>query len=112
MDDMVVKARSHDEFISNLEEAFSSLCKFRWKLNPTKWIFGVRSGKLLGFIINHLGIEVNLEKIAAITAMESPKTTKDVQKLIGCMASLNRFISRLGEWGLPFSKLLKWQAKF
>jgi hypothetical protein len=28
------------------------------------------------------------------------------------MAALNRFISRLGEWGLPFFKLLKHQEKF
>jgi hypothetical protein len=37
---------------------------------------------------------------------------KDVQKLTGCMVALNRFISKLGEWGLPFFKLLKHQEKF
>jgi hypothetical protein len=37
---------------------------------------------------------------------------KDVQKLTGCMAALNRFISNLGERGLPFFKLLKNQEKF
>jgi hypothetical protein len=51
-------------------------------------------------------------KITAITDMEAPATIKDVQKLIGCMAALNRFISRLGERGLPFFKLLKRQDKF
>jgi hypothetical protein len=35
-----------------------------------------------------------------------------VQKLTGCLAALNRFISRLGERGLPFFKLLKCQDKF
>jgi hypothetical protein len=39
-------------------------------------------------------------------------TIKDVQKLTGCMAALNRFISWLGERGLPFFKLLKHQDKF
>jgi hypothetical protein len=48
----------------------------------------------------------------AITDMEAPATIKDVQKLTGCMAALNRFISRLGERGLPFFKLLKRQDKF
>jgi hypothetical protein len=37
---------------------------------------------------------------------------KDVQKLTGCMVALNRFISKLGERGLPFFKLLKHQEKF
>ena len=45
-------------------------------------------------------------------AMDAPATIKDVQKLTGYMAALNRFLSRLGEQGLPFFKLLKWQDKF
>jgi hypothetical protein len=36
VDDGVVKTRNHDEFISDLEQTFNSLCKFWWKLNPTK----------------------------------------------------------------------------
>jgi hypothetical protein len=44
--------------------------------------------------------------------MRAPTCIKDVQKLTGCMAALNRFISKLGEQGLPFFKLLKHQEKF
>ena len=44
--------------------------------------------------------------------MGPPRTIKDVQKLTGCMAALNRFISRLGEKGLPFFKLMKKPGKF
>ena len=44
--------------------------------------------------------------------MDAPATVKDVQKLTACMAALNRFLSRLGERGLPFFKLLKRQDKF
>jgi hypothetical protein len=53
MDDMVIKTTAHDKFIPNLEETFNSLRKFSWKLNPTKCIFGVPQGKLLGFIVSH-----------------------------------------------------------
>jgi hypothetical protein len=44
--------------------------------------------------------------------MKAPTCIKDVQKLTGCMADLNRFISKLEERGLPFFKLLKHQEKF
>ena len=44
--------------------------------------------------------------------MDAPATIKDVQKLTGYMAVLNRFLSRLGERDLPFFKLLKRQDKF
>jgi hypothetical protein len=44
--------------------------------------------------------------------MKAPTCIKDMQKLTGCMATLNRFISKLDERGLPFFKLLKHQEKF
>jgi hypothetical protein len=112
MDDVVIKTRNPDDLIADLEETFNSLRRFRWKLNPTKCIFRVPSGKLLGFIVSNRGIEANPVKIAAITDMGVLATIKDVQKLTGCMAALNRFISQLGERGLPFFKLLKLQDKF
>jgi hypothetical protein len=109
---MLRPTRNPDDLIADLEETFSSLRKFRWKLNPTKCIFEVPSGKLLRFIVSNQGIEANPVKIMAITNMEAPATIKDVQKLTGCMAALNRFISQLGERGLPFFKLLKFRDKF
>jgi hypothetical protein len=109
---VVIKTRNSEDLIADLEETFNSLRKFRWKLNPTKCVFRVPSGRLLGFIISNRGIEANPVKITAITNMEAPATIKDVQKLTGCMAALNRFISRLGERGLSFFKLLKHQDKF
>jgi hypothetical protein len=80
VDDMVIKTRESSDLIADLEEIFSSLRRFRWKLNPTKCVFGVPSGKLLGFIVSNRGIEANPVKITAITDMEAPATIKDVQK--------------------------------
>jgi hypothetical protein len=112
VDDVVVKTRNSDMLIADLEETSTSLREYQWKLNPNMCIFGVPSGKLLGFIINHRDIEANPEKISAITNMKAPTCIKDVQKLTRCMEALNRFISRLGERGLRFFKLLKHQEKF
>jgi len=69
-------------------------------------------GKLLGFIVSHRGIEANPEKINVIMNIYVPASIKDVQKLMGCMAALNRFLSKLGERGVPFFRLLKKQEKF
>jgi hypothetical protein len=107
VDDVVVKTRNSNALIADLEETFASLREYQWKLNPNECIFGVPSGKLLDFIISHCGIEANPEKISAITNMKAPTCIKDVQKLTECMAALNRLISKLGERGLPFFKLLK-----
>jgi hypothetical protein len=112
VDDVVVKTQNSDTLIADLEETFASLREYQWKLNPNKFIFSIPSGKLLGLIISHHNIEANPEKIFTITNMKAPIGIKDVQKLIWCMAALNRFISKLGKRGLPFFKLLKHQEKF
>jgi hypothetical protein len=44
--------------------------------------------------------------------MKRPANVKDVQKLTGCMAALSQFLSRFGDKGLPFFKLLKAGEKF
>jgi hypothetical protein len=67
---------------------------------------------LLGFIVSKHGIESNLEKISAITNMALIQNLKGVQKLMGCLASLSRFISCLGEKGLPLYRLLKKSEHF
>ena len=95
-----------------MERTFAALNTFQWKLNPRKCIFGVPSGILLGNVVSHDGIRPNPEKVKAILDMKPPKKVKDVQKLTRCMAALSRFISRLGEKGLPFFKLLKASEKF
>lgn len=109
---MVVKSKTIDTLIADLTKVFKALKVYRWKLNPTKCIFGVPSSILQGNIISHRGIEANPEKIAAVTNMKQPTYVKDIQKLMWCMATLSHFISRLGKKGLPFFKLLKAQEKF
>jgi hypothetical protein len=107
IDDIVVKIKSCAFLLDNLALAFDRLCSMRMKLNPDKCVFGVTTVKLLGFLVSHLGIEANPEKIKTIEAMRPPARIKDVQKLMGCLATLSRFISRLAERALPFFKLLQ-----
>jgi hypothetical protein len=104
--------KTANNLIAFLEQTFKALKEYRWRLNPTKCIFVVPSGILLGYVISAWGIMANLEKVSAITRMQQPTCVKDIQKLKGCMAALIRFISRLGEKGLPFFKLLKANEHF
>ena len=50
---------------------------------------------------------MNPEKVQAIINMASPKTIKEVQKLKGRIAAINRFVSRATDKCLPFFKTLK-----
>ena len=77
------------------------------KLNPSKCAFGVSSGKFLGFMVSHRGIEANPDKIQAILDMKPPQNTKEIQSLTGRVAALNRFVSKATDKCLPFFKILK-----
>jgi hypothetical protein len=107
VDDIVVKTRKASDLLSDLEVTFRCLKAKGVKLNPEKCVFGVPRGMLLGFIVSDRGIEANPEKIAAITSMGPIKDLKCVQRVMGCLAALSRFISRLGERGLPLYRLLR-----
>jgi hypothetical protein len=112
VDDIVVKTRESHTFIEDLEETFANLRTVNIKLNPAKCAFGVPSGKLLGFLVSHRGIEANPDKVKAIEEMRPPRNLKEMQRLAGCMLALGRFIARSGEKALPFFKLMKHAGKF
>jgi hypothetical protein len=112
VDDIAVMSKKQDGLIADLQETFNNLRKYNMMLNPTKCIFGVPAGQLLGFIVSHCRIEVNPEKIKAILDSSRPNDLKDVHRLTGCLAAANRFISRLGEKALPLYKLMKKSDEF
>jgi hypothetical protein len=109
VDDIAVMSKKLDNLIADLQETFNNLRKYNMMPNPTKCVFGVPAGQLLGFIVSHRGIEVNPEKIKAILEISQPN---DVQRLTGYMAAVSRFISRLGEKALPLYKLMKKSNEF
>ena len=73
IDDMVVKSRQVGEHLADLRETFSILRKHKFSLNASKCSFGVSSGKFLGYMITHRGIEVNPEQIKVINSLHPPQ---------------------------------------
>ena len=93
IDDMVVKSKVVSEHMGDLGSIFEILRKQKLHLNASKCSFGVGSGKFLGYMVTHQGIEVNFDQIKVINGLP-PWNPKEVQKLIGMTATLSRFISR------------------
>jgi hypothetical protein len=93
VDNVVVKNQEDEGLISDLAETFDNLRTFKMMLNSEKCTFGVPSGKLLGYMVSRCGIDPNPENVSAITKMKPLESLHDVQMLMGCMASLSRFIT-------------------
>ena len=111
IDDMVVKSKVVSEHLGDLRTIFEILRKYKLRLNAFKCSFCVGSGKFLGYMVTHRGIEVNPDQIKAINNLRSPWNPKEVQKLTGMAAALNRFMSRSADRYRPFFLLInKWKC--
>jgi hypothetical protein len=107
IDDVVITTRKEESLINDLAETFDNLNRYKLRLNPTKCSFGMSAGQLLGFLVSARGIEANPKKIQAILMMGKPIKLHGVQKLVGHVVALSRFVARLGEKALPFYALIK-----
>jgi len=112
VDDVVVASKKRASHTQDLAETFANMREAQLKLNPEKCVFGVHKGKVLGCLVSLKGIEANPDKIKAILQMKPPQSQKEVQRLTGRIASLNRFIAKLAERNLPFFAVLRGAGTF
>jgi hypothetical protein len=112
VDDIVIMSEREKDHIADLTETFDNMRRNGLKLNPEKCIFGIRKGQLLGCMVSKRGIQANPQKIEALRRMQPPSSRKEVQRLTGRIASLNRFISKAAERSLPFFKVLRANSTF
>ncbi|XP_056691635.1 uncharacterized protein [Spinacia oleracea] len=112
VDDSIVKSRLESGHVDDPRETFETLRHYQMKLNPKKCVFGVKSGKFLGFLVSERGIDANADKVEAILSLPQPKSIKDVQRLRGKMAALTRFVSKSADKSIPFFNTLKQNGKF
>ena len=78
VEDMVVKSKMVSEHLGDLRAIFEVLRNYKLRLNASKCLFGVGSGKFLGYIVTHRGIKVNPDQIKAINKLRSPRNPKEV----------------------------------
>lgn len=89
MDNMIVKSKSFEEHVKDLEEIFFVLDCYQMKLNLTKSAFFIRSRKFLGYMASSRRIKPNQEKVQAIFDMPESACIRDVQRLMGRVIMLN-----------------------
>ncbi|GJU71652.1 reverse transcriptase domain-containing protein [Tanacetum coccineum] len=107
VDDLVIKSRTEDEIVRDIEKTFQTLREIIMKLNPKKCTFGIEKEMFIGYKVSTRGLKVCPDKADAVLSLPSLKCLKDVQNLNENLASLNRFLAKSAEKSLPFFKTLK-----
>ena len=96
--------------MKDLRRFFKRLHGYNLKLNPPKYVFGVPSVKLLGFIVILRGIELDPSKLKAIQELPLPKNKTEVMSLLRMLNYISRAIAHLTKTCEPILKLFKKNA--
>jgi hypothetical protein len=72
IDDVVVKSKKRRDLLDDVKQTFNNLRKYKIMLNPKKCVFGVSSGKLLGYMVSARGINANPKKVEAFEQLQPP----------------------------------------
>uniref|UniRef100_A0A2N9IU12 Uncharacterized protein n=1 Tax=Fagus sylvatica TaxID=28930 RepID=A0A2N9IU12_FAGSY len=76
IDDMLIKSKKKTSHVEDLREVLEILRATKLRLNATKCLFGVSSGKFLGHMISYNGVEANPDQISALLNLQPPKDAK------------------------------------
>jgi hypothetical protein len=107
LDDLVAHSRKRADHAMHLRLVFESFRYYRIWLNPHKFIFCIKSGHLLGFLLSKTEIKVDPLKVEAILRLPPPRTIRQLQGLQGKANFLRRFIVNYANITKGFMRLLK-----
>ncbi|XP_060972480.1 uncharacterized protein LOC115717832 [Cannabis sativa] len=99
VDDMLVKSQHAKDHVTHLQAMLEILRRYKMRLNPLKCVFGDRSGKFLGFMVNQQGIKANPAKIKALVECDlrlNQKKSKALQRTDKCEEAFQALKSHLG----------------
>ena len=106
VDDLVVKSKEKAHHLQDLRKVFDRCRLYKLKMNPLKFALDIVSGKFLGCIFHHQGIEPDPAKSQAIVEMPRSASLKELKAFLGNVYFLRRFIPALAKILYPFSALL------
>jgi hypothetical protein len=89
VDDIVIFSKTFDDHLRHLHEVFRTLDETGLYLSPAKCHLGYHSVKLLGRLVDRLGLSTLKERADAIQKLVFPKTLHQLESFIGS-ANYNR----------------------
>ncbi len=105
VDDILVWGRDRDEHDRRLADVLEKLRKMNLKLNKDKCRFAVTEVRYLGHVIGNSTVKPDPEKVRAIADMPRPTDKKGVQRFLGLVTYLGKFIPNQAEVTAPLRQL-------
>ncbi len=107
IDDISVLSDNGKDHVNHLEEVFKRLDANNIKLRIDKCLFGVSETKYLGFLVDKYGVKPTEKYKQKILNVPEPTTKKELQRFIGLVNYLARFVSHLSDYLMPLTRKLR-----
>lgn len=107
MDNILIYAKTKEELQQHTNKVVQKLRDVGAKLNYDKCVFNQPSVKFLGHVLTAEGLKVDEDKIESIERIGDPKNKTELQRLLGMLQYLQKFVPNLAEMTGPLRKLLK-----
>ena len=107
LDDITVFSKREEDHLKHLERILLKCRRFGISLNPTKSVFALTSGKLLGHIIFEGGIRIDPNRVSAIQKLDLLRSRKEIQSFLGKVNFVRRFIPNFAEVVKSITNMLK-----
>ena len=107
LDDVLIYSNSKKEHRAHVREVVQRLIDAGLQIDIDKCEFETTKTKYLGLIVTPNGIEMDGDKVAAVTSWATPENLKDIQKFLGFANFYRRFIQDFSKITAPLNALLK-----
>lgn len=107
LDDITVFSKYDEEHLDHLKKTFEKCRKFGLSLNPRKSIFALEEDKLMWHIVSRDGVKIDPARVQAVQKIPLPTSKKYIQKFMGKIIFLRRFVSNYVEIVKEITNMLK-----
>uniref|UniRef100_A0A3Q2DE46 Gypsy retrotransposon integrase-like protein 1 n=1 Tax=Cyprinodon variegatus TaxID=28743 RepID=A0A3Q2DE46_CYPVA len=105
VDDIIIGGRTVAEHDANLEKVLTRAREVNLRLNPAKCKFRLEQVLYVGHIFTCEGLKADPTKTAAINAMPVPTDVTSLQRFLGMVNYLGKYIQNLSEIAAPLRQL-------
>ncbi|KAA0038306.1 hypothetical protein IC582_003640 [Cucumis melo] len=106
-DDILIYSQNLEDHLKHIEIVFLVLRKHELFANRKKCSFGLAKVEYLGHLISNKGVEVDPEKIKAITDWPKPTNVRETRGFLGLTGYYRKFVHHYGTLAAPLTQLLK-----
>lgn len=106
VDDIIIGGKDAKEHEKNLKQVLDRARHVKLRLNKNKCKFGLKEVSYVGHVFTENGLKADPKKATAISEMPPPEDKTALQRFLGMITYLGKYVPNLSELSTPLRQLL------